>query len=210
MQWLSLGLLTVGVSIVVLSQMSGSGSSREQKPMEGILPGLAAVLTACLMSGLAGVYFEKLLKNSVVSLWTRNLQLALYSIVIGLVGVYGNDPDFSRRPDFFHGYTTSVWCSILNNAFGGLLVAVVIKYADVILKNFSASLSIVFTAAFSVTFFGSTVNGWFTIGTAMVIYAMFLYGKINPLDLLSRCNRQQTPFLQIGEPKGSKSPLPGE
>merc|ERR1712232_499791 len=87
-QWVSLALLTVGVSVVVLSQMS-EGGPNQSKSTDSILPGLAAVLTACLMSGLAGVYFEKLLKGSTVSLWTRNLQLALYSIVIGLVGLYG-------------------------------------------------------------------------------------------------------------------------
>merc|ERR1719498_1348510 len=56
-QWVSLGLLTVGVSAVVLSQMS-DGARNQGRTTEDILPGLAAVLTACFMSGLAGVYFE--------------------------------------------------------------------------------------------------------------------------------------------------------
>merc|ERR1712232_1035886 len=88
------------------------------------------------------------------------------------------------RNDFFHGYTTAVWLSILNNAFGGLLVAVVIKYADVILKNFSASLSIILTAVISSLVFNAVINVWFTLGTVLVIYAMFLYGKISPVHLL--------------------------
>jgi len=70
----------------------------------------------------------------------------------------------------------------LNKAFGGFLVAVVIKYADVILKNFSASLSIILTAAISTMAFNTTVNSLFTIGACLVIYAMFLYGKINPMN----------------------------
>jgi len=184
-QWVSLGLLTAGVSAVVLSQMS-TNASTHGKSTDMIMPGLVAVLTACLMSGLAGVYFEKLLKGSTVSLWARNLQLAVYSIVIGLVGLYGDRPNFSITTDFFHGYTSSVWLSILNNAFGGLLVAIVIKYADVILKNFAASLSIILTATVSALFLGATINGWFSIGTFIVMYAMFLYGKINPMDLVSQ------------------------
>jgi UDP-galactose transporter len=184
-QWVSLALLTVGVCGVVLSQMSEDEDKQASKSVDKILPGLVAVLTACLMSGLAGVYFEKLLKGSTVSLWARNLQLALYSIVIGLCGLYGESSEFSLS-DFFHGYTTAVWLSILNNAFGGLLVAVVIKYADVILKNFSASLSIVLTAMVSSFGFGSTISIWFCLGTALVIYAMFLYGKVNPMDLAKK------------------------
>lgn len=182
MQWVSLGLLTIGVSAVVVSQMSAE--TKQSKSMDSLLPGLIAVLTACLMSGLAGVYFEKLLKGSTVSLWARNLQLAIYSIVIGFMGLYGEHPDFSLSTDFFHGYTMAVWMSILNNAFGGLLVAVVIKYADVILKNFSASMSIVVTAMVSAVFLGSTINSYFALGAAMVIYAMFLYAKIDPFELL--------------------------
>lgn len=72
----------------------------------------------------------------------------------------------------------------MNNAFGGLLVAVVIKYADVIMKNFAASGSIVVTAIVSVVLLGSSVNGLFAVGVALVIYAMFLYGKVDPLELL--------------------------
>jgi UDP-galactose transporter len=195
-QWVSLALLTIGVSAVVLSQMSESrgGEEGKSKAMYTILPGLAAVLTACLMSGLAGVYFEKLLKGSTVSLWARNLQLALYSIVIGLIGLCGESSSrpAELRTDFFHGYTAAVWLSILNNAFGGLLVAIVIKYADVILKNFAASLSIILTASISAIAFNTTVNSWFTIGACMVIYAMFLYGKINPMDLVKKFMNLET------------------
>lgn len=184
-QWVSLGLLTVGVSAVVLSQMAASGGDDNAAKKAGsIVPGLIAVLTACVMSGLAGVYFEKLLKGSNVSLWARNLQLALYSIAIGLVGLLGDSANPSFGAGFFHGYTTAVWCSILNNAFGGLLVAVVIKYADVIMKNFAASGAIVVTAIVSVVLLGSSVNGLFVVGVALVIYAMFLYGKVDPLELL--------------------------
>jgi len=185
-QWISLGLLTAGVSAVVLSQMSEGQKASSGKPEGSIMPGLVAVLTACLMSGLAGVYFEKLLKGSTVSLWARNLQLASYSIVSGLVCLYGDNTSFSITSDFFKGYTPAVWMSILNNAFGGLLVAVVIKHADVILKNFAASLSIILTAIVSATWLGATINGWFSIGTFIVIYAMFLYGKINPMELINQ------------------------
>lgn len=205
-QWVSLALLTVGVSAVVLSQMSQKAAEAgKEGNSDSILPGLAAVLTACLMSGLAGVYFEKLLKGSTVSLWARNLQLAIFSIVIGVGGLVGQGSlDTSLDTvstdtyvdTFFKGYTTAVWFSIFNNAFGGLLVAVVIKYADVILKNFAASLSIVLTATVSAAVFGSTINSWFCVGTVTVIYSMFLYSKINPMDLLKKVSKVENQVVK--------------
>lgn len=37
--------------------------------------GLIAVLIACFSSGFAGVYFEKILKETKQSVWIRNIQL---------------------------------------------------------------------------------------------------------------------------------------
>ena len=42
--------------------------------------GLVAVCLACLISGLAGVYFEKVLKGSNTSIWVRNVQMSFFSL----------------------------------------------------------------------------------------------------------------------------------
>ena len=54
--------------------------------------GLMAVLTACFSSGFAGVYYEKLVKeSSQPSLVIRNLQLGLFSLFFALAGMLIND-----------------------------------------------------------------------------------------------------------------------
>jgi UDP-galactose transporter len=54
--------------------------------------GLIAVFSACMISGLAGVYFEKVLKGSNASLWVRNVQLSFFSLFPALfVGVLWKD-----------------------------------------------------------------------------------------------------------------------
>jgi UDP-sugar transporter A1/2/3 len=45
-----------------------------------------------MISGLAGVYFEKVLKGSSASLWIRNVQLSFFSLFPALfVGVLWKD-----------------------------------------------------------------------------------------------------------------------
>jgi UDP-sugar transporter A1/2/3 len=43
---------------------------------------VAAVLVACFSSGFAGVYFEKILKETKQSVWVRNIQLGQYETVL--------------------------------------------------------------------------------------------------------------------------------
>lgn len=123
--------------------------------------GLAAVLVAAVVSGLAGVYFEKVLKHSAtpVSVWTRNIQLSFYSLFPALLfGVVATDGAEIARHGFFDGYGWLVWTAIVLQAVGGVLASLVINYADNIAKNFATSISIVVSFLFSVSFFDFTVT----------------------------------------------------
>lgn len=98
-RWLSLLILTAGVALVQLppeaisawfaSAGSAVGAVLTVAPTvahTNTAVGLSAILTACVISGFAGVYFEKILKGSDVSIWMRNVQLGLFGSVIGLLG----------------------------------------------------------------------------------------------------------------------------
>ncbi len=90
--------------------------------------GFAAALTACVLSGLAGIYFEKILKGTdAVSVWMRNVQLSLLSIPLGIVAVFAKHGSQISDKGFFFGYDAFVWYLVVLNATGGLLVAVVVK-----------------------------------------------------------------------------------
>ena len=54
---------------------------------ENTSAGFVAVLAASVLSGFAGVYFEKILKGSQTTLWVRNIQMGIPSIILSLVGV---------------------------------------------------------------------------------------------------------------------------
>nr|XP_029136325.1 UDP-N-acetylglucosamine transporter-like isoform X3 [Labrus bergylta] len=140
-QWLSLLFLMAGVTLVQWpadSEGDSEGDTEQKILCAGSqFVGLIAVLMACVSSGFAGVYFEKILKETEQSVWVRNIQLGC----------------------------------------GGLVVAVVIKYADNILKGFATSLSIIVSAVISY-FMLEDFNPTrvFFAGAVLVIAATFLYG----------------------------------
>ena len=126
------------------------------KPVMNYSIGLVSVMIAAVISGLTGVYFEKVLKESTqhVSVWTRNVQLSFYSLFPALIfGVIIKDGEAIAKNGFFDGYNSVVWTAILLQALGGVLVAMCIAYSDNIAKNFATSISIVMSFVFSVFFF---------------------------------------------------------
>merc|ERR1711920_401764 len=81
---------------------------------------------------------------------------------------------------FFGGYTVAAWITIMVNAVGGMLVALALKLADAIVKNFSVSIAIVLTAVVSAATMGTHIGAIFALGVLFVIYAVLLYGGVLP------------------------------
>jgi UDP-sugar transporter A1/2/3 len=180
-QWLALFLLAVGVGVVQIQ--SGAATGQMSSVHEGMSPlkGIMAVAAACFTSGLAGVYFELQLKGSQVDLWVRNVQLSLFSLLPALAPIIFShgltfDGNFSGVYDsLFHNFGAWAWATVSVQCLGGLLTALVIKYADNILKGFATSLSIVISFLASVALFNFQMTFVFVAGSAVVLLATWLY-----------------------------------
>lgn len=182
-KWLGLGLLSLGVGVVQVTGVQqakeaaalGRGSEDEAGQRA---TGFIIIVAAAAISSLAGVYFEMILKGVRVSLWTRNLQLASYSVVTATVPLYasGNLSQVYEQ-GFFYGYTPMTWACIIMNAGGGLLVGTVIKYADAVTKDVAIGASIVLSSVASTQLFGFEISLAFMLGCSLVIYSVFLYGE---------------------------------
>ncbi|KAF4980484.1 hypothetical protein FDECE_17871 [Fusarium decemcellulare] len=147
-------------------------------PLMNYSVGLTSVLVAATVSGLTGVYFEKLLKESPTqaSVWIRNVQLSFYSIfAAGLGGVIWQDGEGISEHGFFEGYNWVVWTAVVLQAAGGILASVVIRDADNIVKNFATSISIVISFFISVLLFQFEVSATFIIGTSLVLLSTWIY-----------------------------------
>lgn len=171
-QWGSLLILVIGVALVQLSQ---GGESRQISVEQNRVLGFSAALGACVLSGFAGIYFEKMLKTSDLSVWMRNIQLSLLSLPLSLMTCMFNDYSKVSQNGFFFGYDLFVYFLILLQAGGGLIVAVVVKYADNILKGFATSLAIILSCFASILLFNFLLTFQFVFGTCFVIVSVFLY-----------------------------------
>ena len=182
-QWLSLLVLVAGVALVQVSGLKSADGDIVTAATGSMTTGLVALTLACCSSGFAGVYFEKVLKGSEVSLWVRNVQLALIGIVAGLGGVWYSDAEKIAAHGFFHGYSPVVWSVIALQAVGGILVALVVKYADSLLKGFSTAFSIVASCLVSYLFLEEgPPSPKFVLGVLLVMFSTVLY-SLNPLNV---------------------------
>ncbi|KAK4056347.1 hypothetical protein OIO90_002490 [Microbotryomycetes sp. JL221] len=204
-QWTSLFALTAGVGIVQLGSVASSSTVKAKRAVSDsmnvhgtVIPnqfiGLVAVVCACLSSGFAGCYFEKILKAPTTtaqpqrpSVWIRNVQLSLVGIATGLpvaawemrrcwlAESWDQALTMSWFDLFFDGFSSLTWMVILLQVTGGLLGALVIQYADNLLKCFSTSLSILLSVALSVWLFDFHVTLPVIIGSILVIASTYTY-----------------------------------
>ena len=206
-QWLSIGLMGIGLAVVQLARSTESKQTANQRE-QSISLGLTYTIIAAFCSGFAGVYFEKMMKSAPTtgksinikpSMWVRNIQLASFSMIIGLLNMIvkslsmrkssndggnigsfnignSNGTDSTTEQYFLKGFTWAVWGMVINNAIGGLCVAMVIKYADNILKGFACAVATIFAAIACVPLFGFTLKPVFIIGMVVVLISVLLYG----------------------------------
>uniref|UniRef100_A0AC35TJ30 UDP-galactose transporter n=1 Tax=Rhabditophanes sp. KR3021 TaxID=114890 RepID=A0AC35TJ30_9BILA len=139
--------------------------------------GLIMVLIASILSGFTGIYLEKMFKNSTLSLWTRNFQLAVFSIPLLLCLAMITDYDQITNGGLFNGFDT--WVFAVSFVFGvhGLIVALLLKHASSILKCFASGFVIAMTSIVSIFLFNKWPSYLFVIGTLIILVAVFLYSN---------------------------------
>jgi UDP-galactose transporter len=177
-KWAALIFLALGVGVVQVQSGAGHASDvHTMFPFKGFL----AVTAACFTSGLAGVYFEMVLKGSQADLWVRNVQLSLFSLLPALVPIVWSGAPREAGAWFgahlFRNFGPWAWATVAIQVFGGLITALVIKFADNILKGFATSLSIVISFLASVALFDMQLTFSFMLGSSIVLVATWLYNQ---------------------------------
>ncbi|KAJ5476723.1 hypothetical protein N7475_002452 [Penicillium sp. IBT 31633x] len=153
--------------------------------------GLLATIGASFASGLASIYFEKVLKDSSnhISLWVRNVQLAVYSVFPALfIGIVFRDGEKIAEDGFFQGYNWAVWSTIIIQALGGIVSAFYVSHAQKDARSLATTANIVLSILGSIWLFDFEVTASFFLGSAAVLVATHYYGNptFNPAVGASR------------------------
>ena len=215
LKWLALFFLALGVGLVQIQCIIAKSPSEEPSAdVHTMVPfkGFLAVAAACFTSGLAGVYFEMVLKNSTTDLWVRNVQLSLFSLLPALVPIImapSHSPDAPAHsvPSLTHlfaNFTPWAWATVITQVLGGLITALVIKYADNIMKGFATSLSIVISFLASVGLFHFRITTSFIVGASVVLFATWLYSQPDCKQRISCA----APFKFLRARRTSNAPMP--
>ncbi|GFR59944.1 UDP-N-acetylglucosamine transporter [Elysia marginata] len=192
--WSALVMLTCGVGLVQMpgavkcSPESPGGCQQEREHSRDMVLGLVAVLAMCLSSGFAGVYTEKILKSAGTtgSMWLKNTRLSISSVLVGLLYLYGVEGAAVMERGFFYGYQAVTWIVVLQQATLGLLTALVMKYADNIIKGFASSIAIVITTfVSSVILHDLQLSCSYLVGASVVMGSALLYNVDRNSDLRS-------------------------
>lgn len=172
-QWRALLLLVLG-AVLISNQSAPADDTVDQRASTDYLIGLLAISTDVALCGFVSIYFEKVLKcrEEVYSVWDRNFQLAMWSILIYLPPMIYHNPT-----DPFAGWSPTAGLCAVVGGVGGILAAFCLKYADAILKTLATTISIVCVSAFNVLIMGNELTLPVAIGGLVVIVSVFNYNN---------------------------------
>jgi len=183
-QWFALLILMGGT--IMVQEPPGAPKVQDDADVIGaaddkaskLYLGIGATVVACLCSSFASVYLEKILTESKPSIWVRNAQLCIFTIPIAFAGTFMVEDKYLKEDgSMLHGFTWLVWMAIFTNAAGGMIVAVVMKFAGNILRNFAQACAIIVGGFGSWLFFDFKITTRFVSGVSLVIGSIFIYGS---------------------------------
>merc|ERR1712173_107865 len=95
---------------------------------------------------------------------------------MGFIGLF-QDRERILEEGLFTGWSGVTILQYMLMTAGGLLVAVIIKYCDVIIKGFATAISLIIISIVSYLFLGDNLDTIFLIGMGVTIISVFNYNE---------------------------------
>ncbi|KAL1526182.1 hypothetical protein AB1Y20_014910 [Prymnesium parvum] len=171
LQWVCVIVQCCAIAIVQYDACRGMG----YLPLKAYyMIGLATLITA-----VTSVWNQLIIKGFEVPVNLQNSIMYAFGSVIA-IGSYFHSATSKplHHKSFFEGYTTLALLLVLFQAFHGLAVALVYKYADAIVKNFANSSVMAILIVISAYFFSlqTTLHSW--LGIVIVLTTTYCYMNI--------------------------------
>lgn len=145
-QWLCiLGIFLGVVSVKYATMTHGRGDAVQvgHKHLSSSALATIQVASAAVISSTAGVMLEFIFKDRTINLWASNVQLSAFSLLPAAFLVVFCDRD--NLSPVLHDLTHTLWpiSVVIFHSMNGMLVALMLKKAGVIVNDLASALSII-------------------------------------------------------------------
>lgn len=174
-QWFAVGLLVAAGLCHSYSSLDWEQQNEEEwSPGLHITSwGLLLVLVYCFVSGMAGVYTERVLKTQRLPLSLQNLFLYAFGVAVNLAShLSGGD---TGRQGFLDGFSSLVWLIIVGQVMNGLLMSIVMKHGTGITRLFVISSAMLVNGVLSWWLLGIELTPHFLFPVVLIGWAVYLY-----------------------------------
>mmetsp|Transcript_413 Transcript_413/g.738 ORF Transcript_413/g.738 Transcript_413/m.738 type:complete len:444 (+) Transcript_413:103-1434(+) len=175
-QWIAVAQLLLAAMLFEAKTIDAGGEGENSGSNE--LLGMLLVLLKCCLDSLAVIWMDKYFKKlsgSGFSYPEQQIVYAVYGFLIGIiVAIIQDDGTLFTQP-IFTGWTTGAYVSASLAALYGVLVSLVLRYLDSMIKMFQSLLSVVVTVMLDRYFFGEQVDVVKAIAISFVLISVFLY-----------------------------------
>lgn len=162
------GWVAVGNAASGAQSLSHATSFFTFAPSQYAVIGLLASVVAALLSSLAGVYNELLMKGrSSAPIHFQNIMMYTWGVLMNTIYMFVVDGTLVREHGMLAGYDGRTWLVVLANALTGLVISGVLKFCDNIARVYASAIAMMITLFISVPLFHSPI-------TPQIIIAFFL------------------------------------
>lgn len=182
--WIAISSLLIGVIMVqmnsraqVLEKIVRRDTFTDFRSVGlNIFIGPAFILASCFLGSLGGILLEKKVKRDSRpdSLWIFNAQLSIISFLPALCILLSECYQKGVSNPFIN-FSTLAWITVFARAGGGILVALILKHADNILKAFATCVAILLTLGVTAVSHGTYPSQHVCIGAILVIASTIGY-----------------------------------
>eukprot|EP00178_Gracilaria_changii_P014133 TRINITY_DN40119_c0_g1_i1.p2 TRINITY_DN40119_c0_g1~~TRINITY_DN40119_c0_g1_i1.p2 ORF type:complete len:392 (+),score=65.87 TRINITY_DN40119_c0_g1_i1:402-1577(+) len=170
----------------------------------------AVLLLSLFNSSVANVWNEHVIKRfTKASLGVKNVYLYLMGALLNIAVFTNSRVTDKSTPAFFEGYNAMAVAVVCSNAFMGVAMNVVYKYADAVVKNIATSTTTVLLVIISAVFFGGRDNMMVFLGGGIVVMGTYLYFAIGVseqhMSKLQQAQRKMSPSRESGSSSTSLS-----